>query len=63
MSTLDDAQKARVMWLLGFLKGAMIGVCAMCSAQERELVDFGSVDEVEQHVDELTELVEGMMRG
>ena len=63
MSTLNDAQKARVMWLLGFLKGAMIGVCAMCSAQERELMDFGSADEIEQRVDELTELVEGMMLG
>ena len=63
MSTLDDAQKARVMWLLGYLKGAMIGVCAMCSAQEKEVVDFASADEIEQRVDELTELVEGMMRG
>ena len=63
MTTLDDAQKARVHWLLGFLKGAMIGVCAMCSEQAKEVVDFGSVDEIEQAVDELAELVEGMMQG
>ena len=51
------------MWLLGFLKGAMAGIWAMCNVQEREVVVPEAVAELEQRVDELTELVEGMMRG
>lgn len=60
---VTDKDRARVNWLLGYIKGAMIGVWAMCGVQERVVVDAGSLEELEQHVDELTELVEGMMQG
>ena len=58
---MTDAEKSRAMWLVGYVKGAMAGICAMSSVQEREVVDAEAVAELERHVDELCELVERMV--
>ena len=64
MSTLDDAQKFRVKWLLGYLRGALVSMWFMCdhTPQPSSLIKE-RVNEFDKVVDELTELVEGMMQG
>ena len=58
---MTPADKSRLMWLCGYVKGAIVGVWAMCSVQEREVVDAEAVAELEGRVDELCALVERMV--
>lgn len=54
---MTETERARVQWLLGYLKGAMIGIWALCDMQKSEVVTPEAVADMEKYVDELTELV------
>lgn len=57
---LDDAQKARVRWLIGYIRGAIMGMWQMTN--NKDALDSAAHDEIVQAVADLEYLVERMMQ-